>query len=98
MDSVERLLVLANYLCNASEQNDEMEEITVVEAQYRQSARLFAQSNFSAALDGLLDVLRYNKNYRSGEARGALLGMFELIGDNDPLTIVYRREMASVLF
>lgn len=98
MDSVERLLVLANYLCNASEQNDEMEEITVVEAQYRQSARLFAQGNFSAALDGLLDVLRYNKNYRSGEAKGALLGMFELIGDNDPLTIVYRREMASVLF
>ena len=98
MDSVERLLVLANYLCHGNKEKDELEEITVVEAQYRQSARLFSQGNYSAALDGLLEVLRFNKNYRSGEAKGVLLGMFELFGDTDPLTIVYRRELASVLF
>lgn len=98
MDSVERLLVLAHYLCFVSKQNDELEELTIVEAQYRQSARLFSNGNYSAALDGLLEVLRYNKNYRNGEAKGVMLGIFELFGDNDPLTIVYRRDMASVLF
>ena len=98
MDGVERLLVLVNYLCHASEQKDAVEEVTVIEAQYRQSARLFSQGNYSAAIDGLLEVLRSNKDYRKGEAKGALLGIFELFGDNDPLTVVYRRELASVLF
>ena len=54
--------------------------------------------NIAPAMDGLLEVLRFNKDYRDGQARAVLLGVFELIGDEDPLTAVYRREMASILF
>ena len=50
------------------------------------------------ALDGLLDVLRYNKAYRDGQAKAAILGVFERLGDDDPTAGAYRREMASVLF
>jgi putative thioredoxin len=49
-------------------------------------------------MDGLLEVLKYNKEYRHGQAKQVMLGIFELLGDDDPLTNVYRREMASILF
>jgi putative thioredoxin len=98
LTSAEMLLPLATYICTAAEKSDENVEVTVVEAQYRQSARLFSQGKIAPALDGLLDVLRYNKNYRDGQAKAVMLGIFELLGDDDPLTNAYRREMASVLF
>jgi putative thioredoxin len=72
--------------------------MTPIEAQYRQSARLFAQNKLAPALDGLLDVLRQNKDYRKGQVRSVLLGIFEFLGSNDPLTNPYRQEMASILF
>jgi putative thioredoxin len=98
LESVERLLILAQYLCIVAQKDDEGAELTVVESQYRHAAHLFTQGNYSAALDGLLEVLRYNKDYRDGQAKAVLLGIFELFGDEDPLTNIYRREMASVLF
>lgn len=69
-----------------------------LEAQYLQSGRLIGRGNLEAAMDGLLDVLRADKNYRNGQARLALLGLFALLGDEDPLTRSYRDELASVLF
>jgi putative thioredoxin len=94
----ENLLPLASYICTVAEEMDENAEVTVVEAQYRQSARLFSQGKIAPALDGLLDVLRYNKNYRDGQAKKVMLGIFAFLGDEDPTTNAYRREMASVLF
>lgn len=98
MASAEKLLPLSAYICTAEQRSDGNVEVTVVEAQYRQSARLFSQGKLAPAMDGLLDVLRYNKNYRDGQAKAVMLGIFELLGDQDPLTGAYRREMASVLF
>lgn len=98
MAQSERLLPLADYLCSLIEPTDGSEEVTVIEAQYRQAGRLLSQGNAAAALDGLLEVLRHNKDYHNGQARMVMLGIFELLGDGDPSTNVYRREMASVLF
>jgi putative thioredoxin len=67
-------------------------------AQYIQIGRLIALGNLEAAMDGLLDVLRGDKDYRGGQARLALLGLFVLLGDEDPLTRSYRDELASILF
>ncbi len=97
MEPAERMLPLAEYLCTASEIKDKNAEVTVVEAQYRQAARLFSDGKLAPALDGLLDVLRHNKNYRAGQAKAVVLGIFELLGDEDPLTQVYRRELGSIL-
>jgi putative thioredoxin len=96
--NVDRLLPLADYLCSFAEKADQQAEVTVIEAQYRQSARLFSQGKLAPAMDGLLDVLRHNKNYRDGQVKAVMLGVFELLGDEDPLTGAYRREMASILF
>ncbi len=97
MVQAELLLPLAEYICVAEKSNDNA-EITVVEAQYRQAARLLREGKYAPALDGLLDVLRYNKNYRDGQTKAVMIGIFELLGNEDPLTNAYRREMASVLF
>ncbi|MGB3714327.1 MAG: thioredoxin [Candidatus Promineifilaceae bacterium] len=94
----ERLLPVAQFVCAVSGSDDEGMELTVVEAQYRQAARLLARGNIAPAMDGLLEVLRFNKDYRDGQVKAVLLGIFELIGDEEPLTAVYRREMASILF
>lgn len=96
--NVERLLPLAEYVCSVSGSDDAGKELTVVEAQYRQAARLLGRGSLAPAMDGLLEVLRFNKEYRDGLAKRALLGVFELLGDEDPLTGLYRREMASILF
>lgn len=96
--AAERLLPLAEYICHSAENSNPADEVTVVEAQYRQAARLLSDGKVAPALDGLLDVLRYNKNYRDGQAKAVMLGVFEFLGDEDPVTRVYRQEMASVLF
>jgi len=49
-------------------------------------------------MDGLLDILRQEKRYRNGEPRRVMLGIFEILGDDNPVTITYRNELASVLF
>ncbi len=95
---VERLLPLTDYICSVAEKDDANAELTVVEAQYRQAARLMGQGKLAPAMDGLLDVLRHNKMYRDGQVKAVMLGVFELLGDEDPLTNAYRREMASILF
>jgi putative thioredoxin len=98
MARAESLMPLADFLCSLAEKGDENAEVTVIEAQYRQAARLFSQGKVAPAMDGLLDVLRHNKNYRDGQVRLVMIGVFELLGDEDPLTGAYRREMASILF
>jgi putative thioredoxin len=94
----ERMTPVADFLCWASELKDGDEETTVVEAQYRQAARLLLRGKLAPAMDGLLEVLRHNKNYRDGRAKAVLLGLFEMLGDSDPVTNMYRRELAMILF
>jgi putative thioredoxin len=67
-------------------------------AQLHQAARLIARGNLEASMDGLLDILRQDKRYRAGLPKDVMLGLFTLLGDQDPLTRQYRDELASVLF
>lgn len=69
-----------------------------LEAAYANSLRLAARGNIPAALDGLMDVLRQNKHFHNDQARQVILGLLEILGDNDPQTRQYRNEMASILF
>ena len=69
-----------------------------LEAAYLNALRLIMRGNHAAAMDGILDVLRQDKQYRHGEVRQAMVGIFELLGDENPLTRQYRNELAMVLF
>jgi len=98
MTRAERLNPLAEYMCSFAEQDQTNAELTVVESKYRQGAILLGQGMATQAMDSLLDVLRYNKDYRNGQAKEVMLGMFEMLGDEDPLTRMYRSKTASILF
>ena len=67
-------------------------------AELYQAARLIGLGNLPAAMDGMLDILREQKNYRDGLPKQVLLSLFAIIGDQDTLTQQYRDELASVLF
>ena len=67
-------------------------------AELYQAARLIGLGNLPAAMDGMLDILREQKNYRDGLPKKVLLALFAIIGDQDTLTQQYRDELASVLF
>ena len=69
-----------------------------LEAAYLNALRLVSLGNFEAAMDGMLDVLRQDKHYHNDEVRKVLLGIFEMLGEENPLTRQYRNELASVLF
>lgn len=96
--SAEVLRPMAEFLAEA-ETADVMEhEASPLQASLHQAGRLIARGNLPGAMDGIIDVLRQDKNYQNGLPRKVLLGIFALLGDDDPLTREYRDEMASVLF
>jgi putative thioredoxin len=76
----------------------ENENENPLEPAFRNSLHLFQRGNIPAALDGLLDILRQDKRFRDGEIRRVILGILELLGESNPLTRQYRKELASVLF
>jgi putative thioredoxin len=95
--AAEKLLPLARLLCDIEAPDQPLAE-TDLDALFYQAARLLARGQLEAGLDGLLDLLRQDKRYRKGEPRQVMLAVFELLGDDDPATRDYRRELASVLF
>jgi putative thioredoxin len=81
-----------------SEQNDELlSEDSLLET-YKNSLRLIRKGNFPSAMDGLLEILRQDKNYRNGEIKRIMLGLFEVLGNENPFSRQYRNEFASVIF
>jgi thioredoxin-like negative regulator of GroEL len=55
--------------------------------------RLAAQGRWREALDGMLGALADEP-----EAREAMLDVFAVLGDDDPLVADYRRRLANALF
>ena len=81
----------------AEKSNQEISD-DLLDAAYHNALRLIMRGNLPAAMDGIIDILRQNKHYRNDEARKVMLGLFEVLGDNHPLTQQYRRELAMILF
>jgi putative thioredoxin len=69
-----------------------------MDAIFYNSIRLSSQAKYPIALDGLLDILRQDKHYRGKTAQQVVLGILEIMGEEDPDTRAYRAELASVLF
>jgi putative thioredoxin len=94
--SAEKLKPITNALIRYQQGNLISED--PIEATYNHALRLIGLGNLQAAMDGILDVLRQDKNYRSGEAKLVILGLFEILGPKNPSTRQYQSELATVLF
>jgi thioredoxin len=55
--------------------------------------RLASQGRWREALDGMIGALRDDP-----DARQAMLEVFTVLGDEDPLVVEYRRKLANALF
>jgi putative thioredoxin len=67
-------------------------------AAYRNCLRLVTRGNVYAALDGLLDIIRQDKQFMNGQARQVFLGLLEVLGPDDATSRQYRSELAAILF
>ncbi len=85
-------------LCEALIESEETVGEGVSEATFQRALAIFRRGNIPAALDGLLDVIRSDKNFRNGQARKVFVALLEILGDENRLTRQYRSELASALF
>jgi putative thioredoxin len=69
-----------------------------LDAVYIRALGLIEKDQIPAALDGLLEILKRDKTYRAGNPHKAILGIFELLGEEHPLTREYRPLLANALF
>jgi putative thioredoxin len=92
--TVEKLLPLTRLMAYAQSPDGSGDGL---DAQYRQAGKSLMERRIPDAVEALFEVLRQNRNYRDGEAKQALLALFEYLGD-DPGVKEYRRRLASVLF
>ena len=67
-------------------------------ARYRYGLLLAAREQYDAALEELLDSIRADRKFAEEAARKAVLGVFDILGPDDPRTRDYQRQLASVLF
>ncbi len=93
--AAERLNFLIKEILNAQHQPLADDEL---EAAYQNSLRLIHKGNYYAALDGLLDILRENKNFYGGKLKEIIVEILDLLGDTEPETRAYRQELASILW
>ena len=59
---------------------------------------LAARGDYAAALRHLLTAVERDKTFRDGAARTAMLAIFDVLGPDHPLTLEYRRKLASALY
>ena len=95
--TAEKLSPLAQ-LITESLSGDSHDDAHRLDSLYHRAGQLAAQANFPAAMDELLQILRQDKRYRQGQPRQVMLAIFELWGQDGPLTREYRNKLASVLF
>ena len=70
----------------------------LLDATYQRALHLISIGNLPAAMDGLISILKEDKHYNDEEAREVMVALFEILGNQNPLTRQYRTELASVLY
>lgn len=68
------------------------------DAIYYRALNLVVKNNLPAALDGLLGILKKDKNHRQNITREVVIAILELMDDSSPLTKEYRQQLANILF
>jgi putative thioredoxin len=67
-------------------------------ARFAQAGQALRAGRYAEALDQLLQLVQADRAFGNDAARRAMLAIFALLGDNDPLVGEYRRRLANALF
>jgi len=79
----------------------ELEKIVLdnpLESAFRNAIRLAKRGKILIALDGLLGILKKDKNFRNGQAKAVYLGLLEVLSDAHPIVRQYRSDLSTALF
>ncbi|MDF3844706.1 thioredoxin [Pseudomonas citronellolis] len=68
------------------------------EAAYQLAVQQLARQQYEAAMDGLLRLFQRNRGYGEDLPRKTLVQVFDLLGNEHPLVIAYRRKLANLLY
>ena len=61
------------------------------------AARCVLAGDYEAALEQFMEILRRDPQFEEEAGRKGLIAIFEILGNEDPLVITYRRRMFSLL-
>ncbi|MGA0197711.1 MAG: tetratricopeptide repeat protein [Prochlorotrichaceae cyanobacterium] len=82
-----------------------LEEITLEEGNASEVDRAFQaavhcalKKEYEAALEGFLAIVSRDRKYRNDGARKAMILLFDLLGDDHPLTQAYRKKLTRILY
>lgn len=65
--------------------------------QYQRAAVLLTADDFAGAMDALLHLARTDRSFRHDIGRMSLLALFDLLGNDNPLTRQYRQALSETL-
>lgn len=71
---------------------------TDLDALYLKAASLTLENNYEAALQVFLDLVSRDRRYKNDGARKAMITIFNLLGDEHPLTREYRKQLMLALY
>lgn len=77
---------------------EEMEVQNELDRLLKEGACLTLQENYKEALDKFLKVVQLDKKYRDEAGRKSMVAIFNLLGENNPLTKEYRKKLAMWLY
>ena len=95
-NDAEKLLPLAKALSQYVE--GKLPENSDSDFAFIAAMRFVMANKYYQAIDGLLEIIKQNRNYGNGIAHKAVLALIELLNDDDPQKNLYRSELASILF
>ncbi|MBW4519541.1 MAG: tetratricopeptide repeat protein [Scytolyngbya sp. HA4215-MV1] len=71
---------------------------TDLDEAYLKACRLTLAANYENALQHFLEIVGRDRRYRNDGARKAMLTIFDLLGDDHPLTRSYRKQLTMALY
>ncbi|UBF28161.1 tetratricopeptide repeat protein [Kovacikia minuta CCNUW1] len=69
-----------------------------LDQQFRQAVQAVLEENYKLALQQFLAIVSQDRRYKDDGARKAMLAIFDILGDDHPLTKDYRKQLTRVLY
>ena len=77
---------------------EELTEENELDKLLKEGSCALIKDNYKTALDKFLKIVQINKNYKDQIGRKAMVSVFNLLGEGNPLTKEYRRKLAMWLY
>lgn len=78
--------------CNNPAFDNELDKL------FSRAACLTVEGDYEKALEVFLDIVRQDRSYKNDGARKAMIAIFELLGNEHPLTKEYRKQLMMALY